>query len=170
MVDVRRVVPEKFWARVTKSDGCWLWQGPVDRWGYGRTSNRLAHRIAWELSTGESPGSLFVCHHCDTPACVRPEHLFLGTHSDNMRDKMSKGRGRGMFPRGMNNAGEAHKRAKLTDDAVRRIRGMYRAGVACKDIAPLFGIAPNTAYQVAVRRKWPHVVGWDPHPVNCRVS
>lgn len=161
-VVVRRSVSERFWARVLKGDGCWIWQGPINKSGYGAHGKgaRLAHRISWEMSTGQDPGSLFVCHRCDSPPCVRPDHLFLGTHLDNMRDMDAKGRRRGTFQPGMNNAGESHGRAKLTDDAVRQIRGMYRAGVSCKDIAPLFGIASNTAYQVAARRKWAHVVGW----------
>lgn len=87
----------RFWAAITKiQDGCWLWQGPMARKGYGRfyfTKGKvLAHRAAWELTFGIIPEGLHVCHHCDTPLCVRPDHLFLGTRSDNMTDAYKKGR------------------------------------------------------------------------------
>lgn len=80
---------------VEAESGCLLWTGGVDRWGYGLfkvgEERMLAHRVAWELERG-STGGLFVCHHCDTPRCCRVEHLFLGTHEDNMADMSAKGR------------------------------------------------------------------------------
>ena len=89
----------RFWSKVQKTDGCWLWTGSRNRtWAYGRFRSGpgrrsvLAHRFAWELVHGPIPGGLFVCHHCDNPSCVNPEHLFLGTHTDNMRDMVNKGR------------------------------------------------------------------------------
>ncbi len=86
----------RFWAHVVKSDGCWLWNGSLIRAGYGTLSHsvkpKLAHRYSWVLHNGPIPVGLFVCHHCDVRNCVRPDHLFLGTHSDNMRDALAKGR------------------------------------------------------------------------------
>jgi hypothetical protein len=85
-----------FWSRVEKSDGCWLWTGGRFSTGYGSFSVggrvRVASRLAYAYTHGPIPDGLFVCHHCDTPLCVRPDHLFLGTNADNMRDAYRKGR------------------------------------------------------------------------------
>lgn len=87
----------RFWAKVHKSDGCWEWTGKRAS-GYGRfvtpPGRRMwsAHRYSWTLANGPIPDGLFVLHHCDNKPCVRPEHLFLGTNADNMRDAWRKGR------------------------------------------------------------------------------
>lgn len=87
------------------SDGCWLWNGLLNRKGYGsfrfRGKQQCAHRVAYKLLVGEIPGGLFVCHSCDTPACVNPKHLWLGTAADNNRDRDIKGRQRSV-------SGDAH--------------------------------------------------------------
>jgi hypothetical protein len=92
---MRGTVPERFWSKVQKSDGCWLWNGrngpPAARMLIaGRFE--LAHRVSWRLHFGEIPAGKYVCHHCDNPPCVRPDHLFVGTPRDNMRDMIAKGR------------------------------------------------------------------------------
>lgn len=88
---------ERFWAKVDRTGACWLWVAGVDRRGYGRFWARGhqhgAHREAYRLTYGEIPDGLFVCHRCDTPLCVRPSHLFLGSHAENMQDMVQKGRG-----------------------------------------------------------------------------
>jgi hypothetical protein len=79
-----------------RSPGCWLWTLGTNSRGYGQFCSggrsRLAHRAAWEVANGAIPSGMYVCHHCDTPACVNPAHLFLGTASDNARDREAKGR------------------------------------------------------------------------------
>lgn len=87
----------RFWAKVDKSQGCWVFTGHRNsRDGYGRIGVGarvwLAHRMAWTLEHGPIPDGLFVLHHCDNPPCVRPDHLFLGNDSDNRWDMVMKGR------------------------------------------------------------------------------
>jgi hypothetical protein len=99
-----RAAPDvRFWAKVSKdgplapgmTTACWLWTQRKDRWGYGKfkLAGREvgAHRFSLLLA-GIDPTGLLACHRCDTPACVRPDHIFLGTHLDNMRDMVAKGR------------------------------------------------------------------------------
>lgn len=84
----------RFWAKVEKGDGCWNWTAANVR-GYGRISinNRMfrAHRVSYEMHRGPIPEGLEICHRCDNPRCVRPDHLFVGTRSDNIRDRVAKG-------------------------------------------------------------------------------
>lgn len=85
---------ERFWPKVEKTDGCWLWTANTRPNGYGLFGSVGAHRVAYELCVGPIPSGMYVCHRCDNPACVRPDHLFVGTQLDNMRDMVTKGRGR----------------------------------------------------------------------------
>lgn len=94
----------RFWAKVDRSGECWEWIGKPTTHGYGRLERApqgqrrgapvYAHRASWELHYGPIPEGLNVLHHCDNPPCVRPTHLFLGTHLDNMADMFAKGRDR----------------------------------------------------------------------------
>lgn len=91
----------KFWSKVSKTDGCWNWIGAKNRKGYGnlkRGERYLnAHRYSWELTNGSIPAGKWVLHKCDNPACVRPEHLFLGDVLVNNRDMWTKGRGKSPY-------------------------------------------------------------------------
>tara|TARA_Y100000310_G_scaffold14352_1_gene14541 strand:- start:175 stop:714 length:540 start_codon:yes stop_codon:yes gene_type:complete len=99
---MRGTLEERFWAKVKKGPGCWLWTGATRPGGYGnlftfrdkgrRNHFTSAHRASWEIHYGPIPDGLLVCHRCDNPPCVKPEHLFLGTNKDNQRDRRQKGR------------------------------------------------------------------------------
>jgi hypothetical protein len=135
--------------------GCWLWMGPTApaRRGYGHLAYRGkhlgAHRVAWELAHGRPvPAGMRVCHHCDQPRCIRPDHLFLGTQRDNMADAKRKGRV---------HLGEADGQAKLTAEAVPLIRARHRAGVRFAHLAREFGVTEGAIRQVVSRATWAHV-------------
>jgi hypothetical protein len=95
-------ISARFWRKVQKSDeGCWIWLSSLNSKGYGRFRDPLeprkskrvfAHRYSWQQTNGSIPDGMLVLHTCDNPKCVRPDHLFLGTHKDNAIDKMIKGR------------------------------------------------------------------------------
>jgi hypothetical protein len=140
--------------------GCWLWVGAIDKKGYGRVAlgRRLgavvASRVAWEMAHGSIPDGFFVCHRCDQPSCVNPGHLFLGTAQDNADDMVRKGRATTgeLTPRGT-----AHYRAKFTDEDIRAMRAMRRAGERFTDIAAQYGISPSHARGIATGALWSHV-------------
>ena len=143
---------ERFWAKVGKSSGCWEWTAGCNSNGYGNLRDRGAgvqwgaHRLSWTLHFGAIPAGLYVCHHCDNPACVRPDHLFLGTNSENILDSVSKGRHRSAPCRGANNG-----RAKLTLEQVGRIRADMRSGLI---IAREYGVHRSTVTDIRSGRRW----------------
>lgn len=87
---------ERFFKYVNKTDSCWIWTGSPNSTGYGNLDidgkKVKAHRVSWILHKGEIPEGMYICHTCDTPLCVNPEHLFLGTAKSNMQDMKDKGR------------------------------------------------------------------------------
>jgi hypothetical protein len=146
---------ERFLAKVCPEPdtGCWLWRGQVRADGYGlvRFERKvyLAHRLAWKFFRGEIAPGLVVCHKCDVRACVNPEHLFLGTMMDNVRDMMEKGRSA---------HGEKHRSAKLTTEQVRRIKTMLAEGfMRVSDIAREYGVTHATVACIARGTSWRHV-------------
>lgn len=96
LVRDRRPVMERFFEKVDRSGDCWIWNGSRDGKGYGSfyLEGRLhkAHRAAWMLLKGPIPDGIEACHRCDTPPCCNPDHIFLGTHAENMADARTKGR------------------------------------------------------------------------------
>lgn len=132
--------------------GCWLWTGARNAQGYGFIERKdgvqlRAHRVAYELTYGRVPSGLFVCHICDNPRCMRPGHLFLGRHEDNMADMVSKGRAARLH--GNRNGG-----ARLGIDeveAIRQAQGRYR------DIAARYGISASAVGLIKRRERWAHL-------------
>ena len=141
----------RFWRRVIKTDGCWLWMGKRNRRGYGEflDHGRLvqAHRFSYELANGALPATLLACHHCDVPYCVNPRHLFAGTYSDNARDRNAKGRN---SPR----SGTQNGRAKLSDGDVALIRDGYKAGALQRELARRFGVAQTQISRIVRGEGW----------------
>jgi hypothetical protein len=120
---------EKFWSNINigSDEDCWEWKTLSGTSEYGETYFRgkdvRSHRLAWELTYGEIPDNLYVCHHCDNPPCCNPKHLFLGTFQDNIDDREAKGRNK--MP---SNLGEMHGNNKLNRNQVREIRRKYADG------------------------------------------
>jgi hypothetical protein len=148
----RPSLPERFdskW-KLDEATGCWLWtrakvrrthnyEQPIIGTWRSRTEN--AHRISWMLHRGDIPNGLHVLHRCDNPICVNPEHLFLGTHRDNMADMIAKGR----------------NCSKLTAEKVLEIRRRYDAGERPKDMAVEYGVTPTLIVYVGKRQTWRHI-------------
>ncbi len=137
----------RFWRHVDKSGpgGCWVWTGALQHNGYGHFHEMRAHRFSWVLANGEIPEGLFVCHRCDNPPCVNPDHLFLGTHNDNMADMSAKDR---------RARGEWSPNARLSDDAVRSILASTNTLDA---LAKEHGVTKTTIARVRKRRAWKHL-------------
>ncbi len=163
-----RKPPEAFWDRATPAPcprpglgDCLTWTGSIRKggaygqvWWHGRMHG--AHRIAWTLAKGPIPAALWVLHSCDNPPCVNPDHLWLGTASDNALDRSKKGRnGRGFTRPGL--VGSAHPHAKMTEAKVVDLRARRSAGENRLAVADAFGIAPVTVDAIYSGRLWKHV-------------
>lgn len=188
----------RFWAKVDKNGPiqphmetqCWIWSGGMNRLGYGKLRVHdkyiLTHRIAWTLANGPIPqgtGYHGTCalHRCDNPACCRADHIFLGTHAENMADREAKGRNNPQYgdrngsrlhpesvPRGDNHyartqperlaRGDEHGCAKLTTDKVIEIRARHAAGgISHRRLAAQFGMSRPAISEIIRRKTWRHI-------------
>jgi hypothetical protein len=148
---IGKTAEERYFAQVIKADGCWGWQSSKDKDGYpifngtvlGVTYKR-AHRFSWAFHHQQAvPDGMLVCHSCDNPTCSNPQHLRLGTPTDNQREKWIKGRDNYTRPA-----------SKVTEDQVRQIR---QATGRQADIAAAFGITQTTVSDIKRRRSWSHI-------------
>ena len=124
-----KTIEQCFWEKVRITPGCWEWIGCKNSKGRGNFRGRSAPRKAYELAFGPVLDNLYVCHHCDNPACVNPAHMFVGTQYDNVRDCIAKGRKR---TRGR--PGERHHNSKLSSGDVLNIRLLAQKGIPVEEI------------------------------------
>jgi hypothetical protein len=144
-------IHKRFWSKVRKGSSCWEWIACKDDKGYGRFykdgKQTFAHRTVLELSGQQVPNDKFVCHQCDNPGCVNPDHLFVGTCADNLRDMAEKGR---------STIGEKNPRAKLCETDVLLIRDL-ESSISRRSIADWFDVAVPTVYAIHKRTIWTHI-------------
>ena len=146
-------IRERFESKVAPvpESGCHLWAAARTRKGYGQFifdgRKQYAHRVAWQLAHGPIPAEMLVLHKCDTPACVNPEHLFLGTNVDNMADKVAKGRQSRL-------RGEANGCAKLTES---KASELLATPGSCTAVAARFGVSNVMVSLIRRGKKWAHL-------------
>lgn len=131
----KRSIPEP-------NSGCWIWQGTLSAKGYGvYTANkkqRGAHRGSYEAGFGHIPEGMYVCHKCDVRCCVNPDHLFVGSHADNMKDMAIKLR----------------QNRKLTGEQVLEIKSSNLSG---RELAKKFGVKPHAIYGIRQGKRWKYI-------------
>jgi len=134
--------------------GCWIWHGHRSHgygyiWVYEKKHTISVSRAIWLLKKGPIPDGLFICHKCDNPACINPDHLFLGTNEENIQDMIDKGR---------NAKGEKHGNSKLKVESVRTIRSMAKSHIATHEqIAKQFSISVSLVNAIIYKQRWKHV-------------
>jgi hypothetical protein len=162
-MEITKKQKERFYSKVEFSTvnfwndiPCLEWKHSLDSSGYGHLSlNSLdfqAHRLSWIMTNGEIRDGLHVLHHCDNRKCVNPEHLFLGTHLENMIDRDLKNRGKNL-------KGEEQPNSILTDEAVKEIIRLYNTGLFLqREIAEKYGVSTRTISSVTNGERWKHIL------------
>lgn len=144
---------------IRENDECWEWKAAKKRkMGYGvfrvgvsgiDRKQVYAHRFVWEYVNGPIPVGMYICHKCDNPPCCNPNHLFIGTRADNVKDMVNKGRGRGKIFKG-----SAHGNSKLSEEQVYAIRA---ASGSQTKIAKQYGISDVLVCHIKSRKRWGHL-------------
>jgi hypothetical protein len=161
--------------RKKEINGCWEWQGKISKNGYGyiqhKKKHMLTHRTSYETFIENIPFGLCVCHKCDNKKCINPEHLFLGTHKDNIQDAKEKGRlpdQRGRkhseetlkklkLRRRPDKRGEKHHLCKLTEKDVKEIRELLKLNFKQKEIGCRYGVDQSVISQIKHKKSWAHI-------------
>lgn len=154
-MEFKRKDIDRFWNKVDKrgQDECWEWKASKNYFGYGNIKiqgkTQGAHRISYEIANGSIPKGMFICHRCDNPSCVNPNHLFMGTHDDNMADRDKKRR---------QARGERVHTSKLTRSQAVEIRRRYvpykRDETGSNCLSKEFGVSPEQITRIASGQKW----------------
>lgn len=153
---------ERLWLRVAVGSGdeCWEWQGAINSHGYGTIRDhclsRGCHVVAHESRVGPVPAGMMVCHTCDNRKCCNPTHLYLGTATDNARDRDNRGRSNTAF-------GGRCGQAKLDNAKVALIRHLVSCGVKQRKLAALYGVTPMVISNVWLRKSWRHAPDMEVH-------
>ena len=139
----------RFWDKVDKSEDCWFWMAAVNRQGYGVIKKQgvmyQATRWSYFIENGVDPGRFSVCHDCDTPGCVNPSHLWLGTRGDNNHDCDKKGR---------RPSGELHRNSKLTANEVKAI---FKSQEYLKVLAVRYDVCTSSIHNIRSGKTWNHI-------------
>jgi hypothetical protein len=162
-------VSRRFWEKVLKTETCWIWQASKRNKGYGAftwhdddgTLNQdRAHRVVWRLFFGEIPDGQFVLHKCDNPACCNPDHLFLGTKSDNNQDMVNKGRhvpgGAHCGKSGKWKRGKEHHNVKVDENIVRNIRKDKKTK-SYSQLAEKYNLSVTCLFKIVHKKTWKFV-------------
>ncbi len=159
LLNIKQKDIDRFWSKVEKTKGCWNWTGSKDTYGYGSIRIRvrgkiitpIASRISFLLENKEIPRGMCVCHKCDNPKCVRPSHLFLASHKENMRDMLKKGRR-------ASTVGLKNPKCKLTEKDVLEIRKLYKKGnITHVELAKKFGVGYGHISYIIRRLSWTNI-------------
>ena len=146
---------ERFESQINKIGGCWLWTGeicPHGQHGIIRSGGQIlsAYRLSYEIYKGEIPEGKCVCHTCDVRSCVNPDHLWIGTQQENIRDALQKGR--------MNNCGENNGQSKLTEKQVIEIVSLYRTNTYSQDqLGKMYNVNHTIIHNIITGKSWKHL-------------
>jgi len=164
---MNKATTQRFWSKVKKTETCWLWQASKRNKGYGafvwckngEVVQGRAHRFSWEIHNGAIPNGMCVLHKCDVPACVNPEHLFLGTKADNNNDMVMKGRHvpGGTYVKGNYLRGTDHHAAKMTPALVRDMRKDRNIGMSYSMLSKKYNIGISATWRICKRKAWAHI-------------
>lgn len=145
------------------NNGCWEWVKNRNKDGYGglryKSKTWMAHRLSYTFYKGPIPEGMLVCHKCDNPPCINPDHLFIGNNSDNMMDAYRKGRWKGVLGyRKKTCKGENHWYSKFKPEIILEIRKLFKSGLRIIDICNKYNMNHATVSDICKRRSWKHLL------------